>query len=456
MSKKDNAGKQDNLEDIPIFEEDEEDEEVNLTGTGLQPIVTGTADVEVASLHEKYNKGRLQIQPFFQRQFVWDPKKCSRLIESAILRVPLPAIYLFEEEDGTISVIDGQQRLTAFFSFIRGTFPQGKVFKLSGVGDELNGKSYKDLSDEQQERVDECTLRQILFHKGSTADLKFEIFKRLNSGATPLNNQEMRNCVYHGTYNDLLRELAKDKDFKVITGFVEDHKRMRDIEYVLRFAALYFSSRPGDSRPNYKPSMVAFMNEEMNQRREIAGNEKEELKKKFNHAVASTFTVFGRQAFRRWIASSKGIYRESKSFNTGLYDVIMWSFTQYDRNTLTRNADSIREAMIDLTTSNSKFIDAISVSTGNIGPFKERFDIWCKALDDILRQDKKQPRCFSFKLKKEYYDNDPVCSICDNKINDIDDAAMDHIEQYWLGGKTVPENARLVHRHCNAKRLRKE
>ena len=164
-------------------------------------IYTTTGDPEVASLYGKYKRGRLILQSDFQRHFVWEPKKSSRLIESALLDIPLPVIYLSEEKDGKEVVIDGQQRLTSFFSFIDGTFPSGQVFRLSGlkVFEDLIKKTYKELEEPFQDKIQYCKLRTITFNKDSSHDLKFEIFERLNSGAVSLNQQRAQKLYLQRT-----------------------------------------------------------------------------------------------------------------------------------------------------------------------------------------------------------------------------------------------------------------
>jgi len=128
-------------------------------------VYTEQGDPEIESLYGKYKRGKLVIQPDFQRHFVWDAKKSSRLIESALLDIPLPVIYLSEEKDGKEYVIDGQQRLTAFFSFIDGQFPDGRDFKLTGlkVFTELNRKSFKEIDEELQDKIRYCKIRTITF-----------------------------------------------------------------------------------------------------------------------------------------------------------------------------------------------------------------------------------------------------------------------------------------------------
>ena len=432
----------------------EEDEDMDFTGE--REIHTEQGDPEVKSLYERWERGRLEIQPEFQRKFVWDIKKCSRLIESAMLGIPLPTIYLSQEQDGKELVIDGQQRLAAFFYFKKGEFPKGRKFKLGNLEalKALNGQQYKDLNEENQEKIDGCSLRVIRFLKNSDQNIKFEIFQRLNKGSVSLNDQEMRNCVYRGLYNTLLRKLSENEDFRKIMGFNGADSRMRDIERVLRFASFY-----SQSYLNYKEPMKKFMNYEIRSRRNISDIEAQELEDAFKNAVYCIRTVFGTNAFRKWSFVDGDInhkIKQDRTFNASLYDILMGEFAKRDRIAITKNADSIREALIDLSVSDDKFIESIAGPTSSTKNVVARFDIWRKTLDDILAHEEKQPRCFSKALKNELFDKDPTCKICGQEIMDINDAAVDHIEQYWLGGKTIPENARLTHRHCNNKRRRRE
>lgn len=419
-------------------------------------IYTSIGDPEIKGLYDKYKRKRLIIQPKFQRQFVWDATKSSQLMESALLRIPLPVVYLSEEEDGKLSVIDGQQRLTAFFSFIDGIFPDGKEFKLSGlkIFTEHNKKKFADLPEKDQERISECKIRAITFGQNSNEDLKFEVFERLNSGSVKLNDQELRNCIYRGAYNDLLRDLSKDKDYMKIMGYSKPHKRMLDIEYVLRFASFYHQTYL-----NYSAPMKKFMNKEMEARQDISDADADELKKSFKNSVSVINSLLGETAFKKFTAGAKedpsGRWDKGK-FNASLFDILMWSFSNKDKNLLMNNLDSIKEGLIDLMTTNQNFIESILIATSNKNRVLQRFDIWRKSLDQILKNQTKQPRCFSRALKQEFYDKNSTCKLCKNHINHIDDAAMDHAEQYWKGGQTIPENARLVHRYCNNTRARKD
>lgn len=418
-------------------------------------VYTDKGDPEIESLYRKKLRGKLDIQPNFQRHFVWDAKKASRLIESALLDIPLPVIYLSEEMDGKEHVIDGQQRLTAFFSFIDGKFPDGKEFWLTGlkVFDELNKKYFRELDDKLQDKIRYCKIHTITFKRESDSNLKFDIFERLNTGAVSLNDQELRNCVYRGEYNDELKKLSEDADFMYLLGLSGPDKRMKDVALALRFAGFYHSTYL-----NYKPPMRKFLNDDMEKHRPISSTEIIELKTAFKNTVTIIKSLLGTHAFKRFYKgdekNANGSW-EQKKFNASLYDILMFSFAREDKNKVYQNLDSIREALIYLMTNDQEFIDAIELSTSSLQAVTTRFDKWRLTLQDIIGIAQKEPRCFSSKLKQEFYDNDPTCSLCGQKIQNIDDAAMDHDEQYWRGGKTIPENARLTHRYCNWARSRK-
>jgi hypothetical protein len=419
-------------------------------------IYTELGDPEIEGLHGKFKRGRLIVQPDFQRQFVWDTGKSSRLIESALLGIPIPAIYVSQEPDNKEYVIDGQQRLTSFFAFLDGNFPDGADFKLSGlkVFRELNGRTYVGLPEELQDVIRYFKVRIIIFKKESDPDLKFEIFERLNTGSVSLNDQELRNCIYRGDFNKLLKELSRDPDFTVLLGLKKPDKRMKDIELVLRFAAYFHSTYL-----NYKPPMRNFLNSEAEKYRNISKVDAQQLRAAFKNACQTTRSMFGTNAFKRFYKGNEKNptgYWEPKKFNASLYDIVMYTLAREDKNIIFQNLDAIRESLIFLMTENQEFIDSIELSTSSIQAVTKRFDIWRLAIQDVVGIGKKEPRCFSRELKESLFNDNSTCAICGQRIQEVDDSAIDHIRQYWVGGRTIPENARLTHRYCNWARSRKE
>lgn len=413
-------------------------------------IFSDKSDPSVHELYIRYKEGDLILQPDFQRQFVWDVIKCSRLVESAILEVPLPMIYLSEEADGREAVIDGQQRLTSFFKFLDAEYALRSLAVLS----DLNGSRFVDLDRLIQNKIKRCSIRVTTIKKESSEELRFEIFERLNTGAMALNDQELRNCIYRGPYNELLRELSQGPEFRAAVGIKRVEKRMRDVELVLRFAAFFHASYL-----SYKPPIRRFLNDDMKRYRMISPSDEKDLRSAFKNSVAIIRSLFGEHAFRRLYrgsAEAHGGGWEKTTFSASLFDVLMYSFAHRDKNLVYRHLDEIREAFLDLMTQNDEFIETIERGTSNKSMITKRFDLWRAALDKILSGDSAETRCFTYELKQELYENDATCALCGQRIQVIDDAAVDHVEQYAHGGRTVPENARLTHRYCNWARPRND
>jgi hypothetical protein len=435
------------------LEEEVESVEVPL---GQRKVFTDQGDPEVESLHGKYKRGRLVVQPDFQRHFVWDLTKSSRLIESALLDIPLPVVYLAEGADEKEYVIDGQQRLTAFFSFIDGKFPDGRDFALKGlrVFKDLDKTFFRDLDDSLQSKIRYCKIRTITFRRESDANLRFEVFERLNSGAVALNDQELRNCIYRGPYNELLKELAKDAGFRDLLGLKESDRRMKDVELVLRFAAFHHATYL-----KYRSPMRSFLNQNMEERQNLGPAQAADLTEAFKKTVGLIESLLGERAFKRFYrgdAKNPNGRWEPKQFNASLFDILMYSFALADKNLVYRNLDAIRESFINLMTTDQDFIDAIELSTSSAQAVTKRFDKWRMVLQEVIGGGPKEPRLFSSALKEALFTANPTCTICNQRIQAVDDAALDHIEQYWLGGRTIPENARLTHRYCNMARSRKD
>jgi len=151
-----------------------------------------------------------------------------------------------------------------------------------------------------------------------------------------------------------------------------------------------------------------------------------------------------------------GTLQEAKFFNASLYDILIYLFTKEDRNRFYQNLDAISEALIYLMTDDQEFIDTIELHTSTIQAITRRFDKSRLTLQDIIEIAQKEPRCFSSKLKQELYNDESTCSICGQKIQNIDDAVIKHIKQYWTCGQIIPENARLPNRYCNWARPRND
>jgi len=433
-----------------IADEDENQEETPPEKISRK-IIWLPKDFSIRELNMMRSGNELDLRPEYQRNFVFDRQKASRLIESILLDVPIPVLYFAEEPDGKYSVIDGQQRLTSFLSFIDGKFPVKKNeyidFTLSGLHllTELNGKTYNTLDENNQRKIQTTTLHTIIIKKDSDNDVKFEIFERLNTGSMKLNEDEIRNSVYRGPYIDLLSELADDKTFENLVRKPNHKNRMLYRGMILRFFAL-----SGQDIRHYRPSMKKYCNKELNEWRFMSKDKATEYKKRFRKSVDLCQSVFGENAFRRFNVGKpdapNGSWVASR-INMALFDVQMCGFAMFDQSQFQGHYDKIREAMLDLMCNDQEFSNAIEMKTSNTEQIKTRFKKWFEVLDNIAAPP--APRVFPYVIKKQLFESDPACKLCGNQIMVIEDAEIDHIKPYSQGGPTTMENAQLAHRYCN-------
>jgi hypothetical protein len=365
------------------------------------------------------------------------------------LNIPLPIIFTALTK-GKEEVVDGQQRLTSIFSFIDGRFPDGSEFKLSKnlkiLGDEIGGKSFSEIDKNYQKILKKYPISVVAISEESQEDVKFEMFERLNTNITPLNAQELRNCIYKGPYNEFMKIMARNDDFQYIINKPTYKKRMRDVELVLMFCSFY-----NNSPDHYRKSLTQTLNEDMRNNIVFTEEKRESLEKTFKKSVRIVKHIWGKKAFNtlKLDERSKSI-TWTNQFNQGLFQILMYWFTPYEINQIVPYSDLIREEIINLQVHNEIFRDSITGSgTDNPKKVKRKFDIWGTTLKGILGYPSNEPRSFSFALKERLWNANKTCGICSQRIVSIDDAEVDHITCYWEGGKTVPENARLTHRLCN-------
>lgn len=425
-----------------------ENQELELNEEDSRKIVWQAKDFSIREFSSMLQDGDLELQPEYQRKYVSTPKIASKLIESVLMDVPIPVIYLAEEQDGSYSVIDGQQRLTSFLSFINGKYPNGDIFKLTGlkVFKELNRKPFTDLDKEFQNKIRKTTLHTIVIKKESNEDVKFEIFERLNTGSIKLNEDEIRNTVYRGEYIKLLAELEENDTFHKIVQKDNYKNRMIYRGMILRFFAI-----SEKSYLNYQPSMKQFCNKELRDNRHLLPDKAKEYRNRFLDCLDLVKVVFGDTAFRRYIPSNNEEqgYWTTTRINMALFDIQMCGFVNYSKNEILRNADYIREAMLELMTNNQSFIDSILLQTSDKDVLKKRFKIWLEKLDEIVGNNGYEQRTYSYQVKQELFDKNPICAISGQRILAIEDSEVDHIVPFSKGGKTEIENAQLVLRYFN-------
>ena len=276
-----------NKEELEIIDEtinDNEEFRYSITSYG--------ADYTVDSIIQRIEKEKIFIPPF-QRKYVWTQIQASRFIESLILGLPVPGVFLSkEEETERLLIIDGQQRILSIANFYKGVFGE-KKFRLKGVQDDLEGKTYDELNPSDQNRLDDSILHATVIKQDTPSQDNssiYMVFERLNTGGTPLQPQEIRACVYYGKFNDLLSKLVSNEFWRRIFG--KENQRMKEQELILRFFSLYYESN------NYKKGLKSFINSFMAKNRNLDIYTEEILTELFSSTIKFIYDYVGEKAFR--------------------------------------------------------------------------------------------------------------------------------------------------------------
>ena len=425
--------------------EPEPEEEAPVLKPDDRPVTSQSSDWTISALRDKLDRGQLDLQPKFQREYVWNlrPELPSHLIESLLLEIPIPPIYFGKVNQGRLEMIDGQQRLSTLVNFVSNKFPLRKLQRMAS----LNHKFFKDLTKQQQEKILDTPIRSIVIDAGANAELRYEVFERLNRGSMTLNEQELRNCVYRGPFNDLLAELEKDSYWRKSKGGNEPEGRFKEREVILRFFA--FANR----LPQYSGNLKRFLNEYMGQ---YAPRELQDLKghaAQFRQTMQNIYAVFGDKAARLYEISSrtnKGGW-DSK-FSVTAFDIQASALMNQPPAKVQKAAEQIRELFLFTILTDVEMQDAISKRTGSTLQTKVRWTKFRELVEPIISGMLIEPRFFDFEFRNDLYDKSPVCQLCKNQIHSLDDSTVDHIIPYSKGGKTVHENGQLAHRGCNARK----
>ncbi|HVA50120.1 MAG TPA: DUF262 domain-containing protein [Pirellulales bacterium] len=308
------------------------------------------ADYPVDGLVKRIDAGSIFIPPF-QRGYVWNIYRASRFIESLLLGLPVPAIFLSRDE-GTqkLLVIDGQQRLRTLQYYYDGVFPAAEAaFKLKGVNARFEGSTYKTLREEDRLRLDDSILHAIIVKQEKPLDEDpssiYHIFERLNTGGVLLQPQEIRSCIFHGPLSKLLHELNSDVRWRAIFGKVSS--RMRDQELILRFFALFYN------QSDYSKPMKEFLNRFMAHHRSLNAGTAAEFRRAFEETVRLIYDALGTKAFK-----------PKRAVNAALCDAVMVGTASRLKAGLVEDAAAMKAAYAGLL-ANADFQAAIGSATTN-------------------------------------------------------------------------------------------
>lgn len=310
-----NTKENETIERIPSEIEDDysDDSLFNISSWG--------ADLSFRELVSMYEEDEL-VKPELQRKYVWDKVEASRFIESILLGLPVPSIFLAQSGSQKL-IVDGYQRIMTVYDYMRGIFAADKkVFRLSNsekINIRWRNKAFSELSTDDQRKIRSTTIHAIIFEqkKPENDDTSlYQVFERINTSGRTLTPQEIRNCVYQGSFNTMLFQLNENKMWRKLFGTEEPDSRMRDLEYILRF----FAMKTGDilDSDSKQISLKKALNDFMKDHKDDGPSQIQQYKDDFEKTVQIIYSNIGINAFRNYTRN-----KFSKKFHPAIYDAIM-------------------------------------------------------------------------------------------------------------------------------------
>ncbi|WP_117881080.1 GmrSD restriction endonuclease domain-containing protein [Aureibaculum luteum] len=360
--------------DIEFNEEDEDVElEITYDDSNIIDDPFDPKKVDISSrtlildvIFKRLRNKEINLFTDFQRKAgLWNKTKQSRLIESILIRFPLPAFYFDGSNDNEWLIVDGLQRLTSLKNFV-----EDENFALENLEflHQFNGKKFSDLPRDLQRRIEEFEILAYVINPGTPEKVKYNVFNRINTGGLVLSSQEIRHALNQGRASKLIARLAECEEFKVATTYSINTDRMLDRDFANRFVAFYIN----DYR-DYKPDLDTFLNSSMGKLNSFNNEESEKLVKSFQKSMKAAYDIFGPYAFRKMYG---GEGERRKPINKALFEV--WSVTLAnlslsDLKKLIINKEVLINNFIYLMNYNAEFIHSISSGTGGSNQVKRRF-----------------------------------------------------------------------------------
>ena len=321
-------------------------------------IDTRTPSLDTLIERIRFNEIELKTESYFQRNpDLWDDTKKSRLIESILIQFPLPAFYFDGSDKNKWLVVDGLQRLSSIKDFV---IDNNLVLTNMEFLVQLNGKKYSDLNRNLQRIIKSAQVVVYVIQPGTPTDVKYNIFKRINTGGLVLTSQEIRHALFQGKPATFIAELASSESFLSATGRKINPKRMLDRDFANRFLCFYLLGYE-----KYQPDLDTYMSRAMSKVEELTIAELDLIKRKFDRSMNLAEYIFGNEAFRKVF---KKEHNRLPPINKALYDVISTQFalaTPRQVESLKVNSITFKKALRELLANNEKFFSSVSSSTGD-------------------------------------------------------------------------------------------
>lgn len=381
-----NRGLNSSTEEI---EEEQSDENDVLMERPFDPtkikIETKTPSLDTLIKRIKNKTVRLNTESYFQRKDdLWDKKKQSRLIESILIQFPLPAFFFDATDENEWLVVDGLQRLSSIRNFV-----VDKTLILNDLEflTQLNGCRWDDLSQNLKTAIEES---QVVIYKilpGTPTDVKFNIFKRINTGGLVLEPQEIRHALFQGKPATFIAELAKSPEFLNATGGKIDTSRMLDRDFANRFLCFYLFGTDNYATKEYGQDLDSFMSKAMAYLYTTTDSETDKIEYDFKQAMILSKNIFGKEAFRKVYYRP---YYKLPSINKALFDAISVQFallSDEERNVLLHNKEEVKEKIYQELHKEAIFFVSVTSSTGDRNRVSERHKIVKNIINEIINNE---------------------------------------------------------------------
>ena len=318
----------------------------------------------------------IDLAPDFQRQFVWKPRQRSGLIESLLLGIPLPSFYFNEDGAGRLQVVDGVQRLTTIYNYV--TDPTVKLGDVTYLH-ELQGQGFDDLTPLFRRRLRSAQFVAHVIDPQTPYRVKFDIFRRINTGGTPLSAQEIRHCMSKTRSRQFLKELVSDPSFGTATGgALKGHPRMADREVALRLVAFRLFTSDEYAQHASFDEFLGFVTERLD---DPASENLGQLRTEFVRGMTNGYAVFGEHAFRKWPREAS----RKSPINRALFESWGSVLADYDETAVLNGAEDLAHRARGMMTHDFDFINSISSGTGDVRNVRTRLGKVREAAAEVLR-----------------------------------------------------------------------
>ena len=338
-----------------------------------EDIRVSTRNFSLRNMIDMIAEGGLDLAPDFQRLHVWKPVQKVLLIESVLLQIPLPAFYFAEDATGVMQVVDGVQRLSTINDFVAGDPKRGGGFPLIGLEylSDVKGKRFNDLPAVWKRRIQNTQIVAHVIEPSTPAAVMYDIFRRINTGGTPLRAQEIRHCVSKKRGRAFLKELAEATAFETATtGKLKNHRRMADRELALRFVAFWCRGPEGYLSNDSLESFLLRATRSLDDEQEIDAFALVEIQSAFERGLTLAHEVFGGHAFRKW---PKGV-EQLAPINRALFETWTVELARADKAVVRENAEKIKKLARQGMASDSAYIASVSSATGDVRAVRARFE----------------------------------------------------------------------------------